>query len=103
MRLASRIRSLQRRIKEPWSWDNATPEQLSALDAFVDNLFGDEPDPPGSGPRPPSARFFALRDAVNKPFTGQQPPPTDTFSLNPLTVLARRLPLSTVPILASLV
>jgi hypothetical protein len=97
MRLTSRVRSLQRRIKEPWSWEKATPEQLSALDAFVDNLFGDEPDPPGSGPRPPGSRFIALRDSLSKPFDGQQPPPTDTFSLNPLLTLIRRLHTSLSP------
>ncbi|MGD9892085.1 MAG: hypothetical protein AB7U18_12435 [Dehalococcoidia bacterium] len=100
MRLASRVRSLQRRIKEPWSYDNATPEQLAALDAMIDGIFGDEPDPPGSGPHPPGTRFFAFRDAVNKPFNGQQPPPPDTFSLHPPANLLYRLRLLPPHILA---
>ena len=102
MRLTSRVRSLQRRIKEPWSWEKATPEHLSALDAMIDGIFGDEPDPPGSGPRPPGSRFFALRDSMSKPFNGQQPPPTDTFSLlHPLITLTRRLHLRPPHILAT--
>jgi hypothetical protein len=83
MRFASRIRSLQRRLKEPWSLEHADPSVLAVLD----ELAGDDYDPPpGPGPHPPGWRFRRFQEQVTKNLCGQKEPETDNFSLHGLLV-----------------
>ena len=87
MRFTVRVRSLQRRLKEPFSWDDVDPDALALLDELVDP--GDTLFPPG-GPRPPGARFFAFRKDMIKNIGGQNGTETDKFSLGSLAALLRR-------------
>ena len=88
MRFTSRVRSLQRRLVEPLSYENMDPGFLALLDEFVDP---DETQLPPGGPRPPGARFLAFNRAAAKNAGGQYGTKTDTFSLlRSLSALVRR-------------
>ncbi len=87
MRFTSRVRSLQRRLKEPFSFENLDAGYLALLDELVDP--GDTLLPPG-GPRPPGARLAAAQENARKSLGGQHRPETDTFSLRSLAARLRR-------------
>ena len=97
MRYTSRIRSLQRRLKEPWTYDESDPRMIALFEA----VFGEDPEPPDSDPPAPGTRLFALRIPATKNPHGQKAPETDTFSIRPLLTFARRLIARPTPILAN--